>query len=133
MSELNLSTMSRDELEQTASDLGVSYPHNISDDKLRAKIAEHLGEPTEITTSNPSKASGLKAEILIPEHERDKQPVQVGVNGKMWLIQRGKKVIVPAKVVHALEIAVTYEYDPKDMARREVPRHPFQIFRWIEA
>lgn len=59
--------------------------------------------------------------------------MQVGVNGKMYVIQRGKKVIVPRAVVKALESAVRYEYDPKTMKRTEVLSYPFQVVREIEA
>ena len=40
--------------------------------------------------------------------------VQVGVNGKMWLIQRGEEVEVPISVERALHDAVSFDvgYDP---------------------
>lgn len=45
-----------------------------------------------------------KVEInLFYDGETYKDDVQVGVNGKMWVIQRGKPVKVPRKVAAALE------------------------------
>ena len=133
MSEQNLSAMSRDELEQTAADLGVNYPHNISDDKLRTKIAEHLGEPAATAPTATEGSSAKRFEIIVQTDSRDKQPVQVGVNGRMYVIKRGVKVIVPAAVVEVLNHAVRYEYDPADMQRTEVLAYPFQIARELEA
>jgi len=140
MSEINTTNMERPELEATAADLGLTFPHNISDDKLRAKINEALGDTsgaTETTnaTSEPAATDGEPAEkhfeIIIATHDQDKQPVPVGVNGKTWLIQRGKKVIVPNCVVENLKNAVQFQYDPNTMERTDVQSYPFQIVREV--
>ena len=136
MSEVNVNTMDRATLEQTANDLGVKFAHNASDDTLRNKLREALGEPLapELNTA-PSTAESTKEkrfEIIIQTDGKDKQPVPVGVNGKMWAIQRGKNVIVPESVVEVLKNANRYEYDPKDMSRTEVLAYPFQIVREVE-
>lgn len=130
MSDVNVATMIRSELEQTANDLGVKFPHNASDDTLRKRITEQLGEPTELTKEAPApKAEGKRIEITIPQDARDQQPVQVGLNGKMYLIKRGEKVIVPKAVVEILEHAVRFEYDPNTMKRTEVLSYPFTTHR----
>jgi|GEM_PF-1396058 len=140
MSEINTTNMERPELEATAADLGLSFPHNISDDKLRAKINEALGDTsgaTETTTpatepeANTAEPAEKKFEIIIATHDQDKQPVQVGVNGKTHVIQRGKKVVVPGSVVEILQNAVQYQYDPNTMERTEVLSYPFQILREV--
>lgn len=136
MSDINPNTMNRDELESTAGDLGLSYAHNISDDKLRVKIAEALGDAGSTTTApeteQPKKATQEKRfEIIIATHDQDKQPVPVGVNGKTYLIQRGKRVEVPESVVKVLESAVQFQYDPKTMERTEVLSYPFQVMREV--
>ena len=136
MSEVNVNTMDRATLEQTANDLGVKFAHNASDDTLRNKLREALGEPpapglnTAPSTTESTKEK--RFEIIIQTDGKDKQPVPVGVNGKMWAIQRGKNVIVPESVVEVLKNANRYEYDPKDMSRTEVLAYPFQIVREVE-
>jgi len=138
MSEINTKTMNREELEAAATDLDLQFPHNISDGKLRVKIDEALGD----TSASKGDATGAtdmtdestpekRFEIIIATHDQDKQPVPVGVNGKIWLIQRGKKVIVPASVIGVLNTATQYQYDPQTMERSEVQSYPFQIVREV--
>lgn len=145
MSEINVATMERAELEQTAKDLSLSFAHNISDDKLREKINEALGDggstdnaagdttPSETQSSDSEQAEApeKRYEILIATHDQDKQPVPIGVNGKTTLIQRGKKVIVPESVVEVLQNAVQHQYDPGTMERTDVLSYPFQIIREV--
>lgn len=137
MSDINTKTMDREELEATAGDLGLSFPHNISDDKLRAKIDEALGDAagtasnTTTDLSDDEEKADKRYEIIIATHDQDKQPVTVGVNGKTFLIQRGKKVVVPKSVIGVLESAVQYQYDPGTMERTEVLSYPFQIVREV--
>lgn len=73
--------------------------------------------------------------IMIPMQEmpgsEGKEPVPVGVNGKVMLIPRGKQVSVPAEYVHALENArkaspVTDE-NGKLTGMTEVPSYPFMV------
>ena len=148
MSEINTKTMNREELETTATDLGLPFPHNISDEKLRAKIDEALGDTSgagdtgsgdtagATVTSHDSDTQDAKPaekqfEIIIATHDQDKQPVQVGINGKNHVIQRGKKVIVSGAVVEVLQNAVQFQYDPNTMERTEVLSYPFQIVREV--
>lgn len=147
MSDINVNAMDRAELERTANDLDVKFAHNASDETLRNKLREALGEPAmptlepELPPSHPASETETKQaapakekrfEIIIQTDGKDKQPVPVGVNGKMWAIQRGKNVVVPQSVIEVLRNAVRYEYDPKDMSRTEVLAYPFQIVREVE-
>jgi len=137
MSEINTEVMTREELEATAKDLGLSFPHNAGDDTLRTKISTALGD----TGNGESKPAAKPAkkdeagekhyEIIIARHDQDKQPVPVGVNGKTWLIQRGEKVIVPKRVVDNLSNAVQFNYDPATMKRTDIQSYPFQILREV--
>jgi len=136
MSDINTKTMDRQELEATASDLGVTFPHNISDDKLRAKIDDALGlapvsDEKDAAVDIEKTANERRFEIIISRHDQDKQPVPVGVNGKTHLIQRGHKVIVPESVIGVLNCAIQYQYDPETMERTEVQSYPFQIIREV--
>ncbi|MGQ7248288.1 hypothetical protein ACUN9Y_13255 [Halomonas sp. V046] len=129
MSDINTATMNRDQLEAVAKDLDISFQGNTKDDTLRKKIDEALGNPAPIASNdNPAPAAPSQSkrfEITVHTHERDKQPVQVGVNGRMYVIERGKKVVVPEAVVRVLETAVRVTHDPESMEPREVHSYPF--------
>lgn len=142
MSEVNTKTMNRQELESTAKDIGLSFPHNISDEKLRARIDEALGgapvkggsdigAAAQTAPEAPAATAEKRYEIIIATHDQDKQAVPVGVNGKTWLIKRGEKVIVPECVVENLRNAVQFQYDPATMERTEVMSYPFQVLREV--
>jgi len=134
MSDINTQAMSREELETTAKDLGLSYPGNTGDDTLRKKIQEALGnEAVPLSKSAPVVTGNAKErqfEIIISTHEQDKQPVQGGVNGKSFVIKRGEKVIVSESIVENLKCATQRHYD-SEMNMTEVQSYPFQILREI--
>lgn len=133
MSDFNTDTADRAELEQAASDLGVKFQSNTSDDKLRSRINEHLGSPT----PDEAKSSGQAApgeskkakryRLIVATNEQDKQPVQIGVNGRNYVIERGKEVVVPESVVEVLRNAVQHQYDPHTMEEIKVMAYPFQV------
>ncbi|MEX0385870.1 hypothetical protein [Spiribacter onubensis] len=133
MSEINVSLMGRAELEQTAADLGIEFRKNISDAKLADRVREALGIPAspeivdgpDMTT--PADTGEKHYYITIATDSKDKQPVQVGVNGRMWVIQRGAKVKVPASVVGVLENAVQTPMDPQTMEKMNIQAYPFQV------
>jgi hypothetical protein len=135
MSDINPSNMSREELETTAKDLGLSFPHNIGDDGLRKKIAEALGgDAISLSKSAPVATGNAKErqfEIIIATHEQDKQPVQGGINGKSFVIKRGEKAVVSESIVEVLKCATQHHYDPGTMERTEVQSYPFQIIREV--
>lgn len=54
-----------------------------------------------------------KAKIMIPSTEHDREPVSVGVNGYVFLIQRDKEVEVPESVVQVLRDAKLTTYRQK--------------------
>jgi hypothetical protein len=139
MSEINTDAMDRDELEATAADLGVTFASNIGDANLRKKINQALGQtapemesgPAEQPFDVPNPEKEKQFEIRIAKHEQDKQPVQGGVNGKSFVIERGKSVIVAASVVEALNNAVQWHFDPETLERTDVQGYPFQIIREV--
>lgn len=69
----------------------------------------------------------------IPGSTEGKQPVPVGVNGKVYLIKRGVDVEVPIEVVGVLNDAkrVVYDRGPngEPINPTFVPTHPFTIVR----
>lgn len=148
MSELNIDTADRSTLEQVAEDAGIKYQANTGDDTLRKRIKEALGEiepgdgitgaPTPQNSATPTSADENKAEapgekakakryrVIVATHDQDKQPVQVGVNGRTYVIERGKEVVVPESVVEVLTNAVQHQYDPATMKETRVMAYPFQ-------
>ncbi|MCG7598404.1 hypothetical protein MHM84_01230 [Halomonas sp. McH1-25] len=134
MSEQNIDTMSREELEATASDLGIKVTATMKDETLVAKIHEALGDaplapaPTATEAHAPGEEPKAKRfKIIVATHDQDKQPVQVGVNGRTYVIERGKEVTVPESVVEVLRNAVQHVHDPKTMEENKVMAYPFQI------
>lgn len=134
MSELNVSQMSREDLKEAAADLGIEFHNAISTEKLAERIREHLGEPApEVTQGDDLSEAGVNYEIVINTDSVDKQPVRVGVNGHMYTILRGEKVVVPKAVVENLSNAKQKIFDPRTMANQEVLAYPFQIIREVAA
>lgn len=132
--ELNTAEMTREDLESAANDLAIGFQGNTKDDTLRKKIDESLGSPSldkpgDAGTAPQSARKEKRFEIIVATHERDKQPAQVSVNGRLYLIERGKKVIVPESVVKVLQTAVRDVYDPATMAKSEIMSYPFQTVR----
>lgn len=84
-----------------------------------------------------------KARVLIPSGRsaHEQCPVMVGVNGRSFLIERDKEVLVPESVVHALELAVeqvpVLETDNGGDARikgfRPAPRFPVRVVGYEES
>lgn len=74
------------------------------------------------------KTSDRRVEIIIAEDDTDTQPVQVGVNGRMYVIKRGIKVSVPPSVVEVLKHAIKTVYPSGNLQKpRDVLQYPFQI------
>lgn len=138
MSDINTAELTRAELEDVARDLDIKVQGNMKDSTLRTKIDEALGNPAQdepdVDAEPPAPDESKTArrfEIIVSSDARDRQPVQVGVNGRMYVIKRGEKVIVPESVVRNLETAVREIYDPATMERHEVQSYPFQIVREV--
>lgn len=135
--QLNIDTASRDELEKVATDLGVSFQGNTKDETLRKRIHETLGTTGEGHDPAPAGATQAAApgedkkakrfRVIIQSNDQDKQPVQVFVNGKSYVIVRGEEVVVPASVVEVLRNAVQHHYDQKTMKESKVLAYPFSV------
>lgn len=127
MSELN--TMNLTELKEQADVLEIKYASNIGEAALRAKIADVLGESSveddeyEIVGPENSKT------IVIAIDGKDKQPVFVGVNGRVFRMKRGVEVTVPQTVIEALTNAVQVLRDPETGEDQRVMSYPFSIVK----
>lgn len=78
-------------------------------------------------TQESMKSPEVRVSIIIAEDDKDTQPVQVGVNGRMYLIKRGVQVSVPSPVVEVLKHAVKTVYPSGELGKpRDVLQYPFQ-------
>jgi hypothetical protein len=124
MSELN--TMNLEDLKAQADVLGVEYANNIGADALRKKIVAVLGDEEEITKPTVlAKSTTKMVTINIARSKEDKQPVPVGLNGKVYRMKRGEDVTVPAGVVDILRNAIQVFRDPDTGEDHEVEAYPF--------
>lgn len=82
-----------------------------------------------------------KVRILIPSgrNSHDRAPVIVGVNGREFLIERDKEVVVPEGVVNVLNLAKekvplsSFDQSGQQSVRfDEAQRIPFQILGYVE-
>lgn len=124
-----LENLSREELIEQADLIGVTYANNIGDDKLRQKIQTALGvavDEPELSHKSLEKTED-RITIVINESETDMQPVVVGLNGKNFVMKRGKEVSVPLGVVEILNHAVRLAWDSKMEQYSRVMCYPYQV------
>ena len=141
--------------------LGVEPKPNATVEQLRAKISSAVGGRTTITVFEGDETQeAATAEVIVPRsnagkpdplqdllpdehpervrlqiHVQEKpggsEPVQVGVNGKVMLIPRGKEVEIPWTYYEVLCKAVETHYDPLPdgglSEPRFVPRYPHTL------
>ena len=97
-------------------------------------VDENEPEPKEATakaTPKPIEKGMVRLILGVTEEAGGKDPVPVGVNGKVMLIPRGIEVEIPYPYFEALSHAVTHVYDPlkdggMELEPRKVPLYPFQ-------
>lgn len=156
---INLDTATRSELVEYAVDtLGLTLDSKANKETIRNAINDVLGDgaPTiqeaegepvttkiiissseEETNSTgdvpPAKGARLAEEerttIIIAASDKDKLPVVVGVNGRNYVIQRGKEADVPTSVVEVLKNAKQTIFDAESLETHEALAYPFQVVR----
>ena len=123
MTDVNLNELNLDELKEQARILGVSLKGGLSEDTIKERILEAMGEkPVE---SKPVTKTKNTVTIVIAEDDNDSQPVFVGVNGKSYRIKRGMEVAVPKEVADVLQQSKQRFFRNGDWVTR--PTYPFQI------
>lgn len=74
---------------------------------------------------------GGEVRLVIGEGPDDlgKEPVDIGVNGKVWRIKRNEEVVVPASVYEVIRNAKTtvYTSTKEGVVERDVHRFSFQV------
>lgn len=126
--DLNIDAMNLDELKDVATTLEIKFAANIGEETLRNKIREVLGEAVEEPEISHAsvKDDDERVTIIINESENDKQPVQVLVNGKSYVMKRGKPVSVPPCVIEVLKNATKVSWDSEMKEYTKVERYPFR-------
>ncbi len=147
MSELNVNDLHGDELKQQAEMLDIQFAHNISDQKLREKVLEALGQPSPDdggdsgsgdTGPDPEASPAKKAKrykIKIHKDGKDKQPVPLGYNGKVIRVLRGHAVTISEGHYNSLKNAIKIvqtQSQKGEMEQEEVHSYPFEVLEVIE-
>ncbi len=99
------------------------HPHPVTDEQHKPGF-----DPTD----KENQTRLVRIHINVTEDVGGDRPVQVGVNGKIMLIPRGKDVDIPERFYHVLTHAISYKYDPLpdggiNPKPRKVPLYPHQV------
>lgn len=126
---MNLEQLDREALKEQAELLGVKFDSKTADKTLRNKIQAKLGEPVEeVELSHASvKKDESRITIILNESDIDKQPVVVGLNGRNFVMKRGKPVAVPAEVIEILNNAKKVVWNMDMNEHHSVMRYPYQV------
>lgn len=153
MKQVDISEATHEQLlEYGRNTLGLSLQPNTGLDKLRAKIKEASDKPyitiadaaseapqvgDEPVPVEPKQAGPgrnmVRINIAVTEEAGGKDPVPVGVNGKIMIIPRGQDVDIPEEYYEALNHAVSHKYDPNEDGSginpvpRKVHLYPHQV------
>lgn len=129
--------------------LGLEVNLRMGADKIRATMATsgYAKDYIEVDEPEPTVAKAAEAPVAprkmvtinIPHQSGPggKEAVKVGVNGKGYLIARGKDVEIPIEVLGALKNAETTVFDRgpngEPINPTSVPRHPFTLVKGLAA
>lgn len=146
MSDFNVDKASDEDVMMYAKDvLGLEVEDGAEANAVREQIKVTLGEAsvrnksrkTRVSQAKDASASGSARQretkknkvyvINVAKKDGEKQPVQVGINGRLYLIRRGEDVKVPEPVVEVLRNAKKVVYDPETMEPTEVLSYPFNV------
>lgn len=143
---VNIDTADRNALVEYAVDtLGLTVKEKATKAEIKNQIKVSLGENAPVmqnkgeapTTKTDTESEGeedqakppARVTIVIASSETDKLPVTVGVNGKNYVMQRGKEVEVPVEVLEVLDHALQDIFDPETLEATSVMSFPYQIIR----
>ena len=105
----------------------------IQESKPEPPQAETKAGPQPVTDAQRAPGDGMVRLILgVTEEAGGADDVQVGVNGKVMLVPRGKEIEIPEAYFESLAHAVTHKYDAlPDGGMNPIPRkvqlYPFQV------
>ena len=115
---LDLNSLTKDQLKEQAQILGVTLKGNPTEDTIREKLREALGEGSPSAAPAKSDDTGIavrKGEkrytIEIHKDGKDKQPVFLGCNGRTVRIKRGEQVTIGEGLFQSLKNATESRLD----------------------
>lgn len=128
-----LQGMSYEDLLEQAEVLGVDGANAMSEEDLRAALAEAL-TPAKPAARKTRKAAAKDSKdpfsdtvtVVVEESDTDRQPAYVGVNGRSYRIKRGVEVEVPRPVANVL-LTARQRVRNVDGTDREVPTYPTRV------
>lgn len=127
---MDINDLTREELKEQAELLGISFSEKERTEVLKQKIKVALGDVDDREEVFAHKATARDEErisIVLNESDTDKQPVQVGVNGRLFVIKRGVKVSVPMSVIEVLNNAQRLVWDGQMKEYNRVMRYPYRV------
>jgi len=107
--------MAREEFEalkEEATELGINYPHNITESTLAKKVAaakEEAGELPEVEDENEEKPAKKKTRAVIihsNDRENEEADMVIGHKGELHKIQVGEKIDLDVELIGVLKDAV---------------------------
>mgnify|MGYP000265330221 CR=1 FL=1 len=134
--------LSGEELREQAVALGIQFADNAQDKTIRKKIMDSLGivdedlapSQSKLENSAPERPFSKQVTIIISRDKDDKQPVAVGVNGRVFRMKRGVEVTVPVEVLSVLDDAIQVtmelvedEHGIEQMVASEVPAYNYRV------
>lgn len=134
--DIDLNALSREELKEQASILGISLKGNPSDDTIRDRIREALGEDTK-PAAKTKKADVQYGHAIQPGEKiytieihkdgKDKQPVYLACNERSVRVRRGEQVKVGEGIFQSLKNAVEQRLDTESGEWINVPSYPYTV------
>ena len=93
----------------------MSKENMVEETVVEDATAEETKTSKSVKKGKAAPANDMVEIELFYDGEKYKDPVQVGLNGKMYQIQRGKKVLVPRGVAEIIANSVKQDKSTKKM------------------
>ncbi|GEK48435.1 hypothetical protein HPA02_27180 [Bisbaumannia pacifica] len=131
---LDLNSLSKEQLKEQANILGVTLKGNPAEETIRDKLREALGEDSPSPAKPKLSDGGIavrKGEkrytIEIHKDGKDKQPVFLGCNGRTVRIKRGEQVTIGEGLFQSLRNATESRLDTETEEWVQVPSYPYTV------
>ena len=131
---LDINSLTKDQLKEQANILGIEIKGNPTVDALRDTLREALGDEKPSDTPATREDTGIavrKGEkrytIQIHKDGKDKQPIFLGCNGRTVCIKRGETVVIGEGLYQSLKNAVESRLDTETEEWQDVPSYPYTV------
>ncbi|WP_028454768.1 hypothetical protein [Chitinilyticum litopenaei] len=94
-----------------------------------ATIHKASGGDSKIVVGGKDYPDAKVLRVTIPATEQDTQPVQIGLNFKLFLIPRDQEVLVVEPLIDVLRAAVQKKYKNQggELIEYDAPTYPYQV------